>query len=77
MHCASCVARVEKALAGVPRVQSASVNLATERAEVVAPGGVTAAALEEAARQAGYSAKATAAAPYGACAGPSSPRGRC
>jgi Cu+-exporting ATPase len=59
MHCASCVARVEKALAGVPRVQSASVNLATERAEVVATNGVTAGTLEEAVRQAGYSARVT------------------
>ena len=30
MTCASCVARVEKALGRVPGVQSASVNLATE-----------------------------------------------
>jgi len=34
MSCASCVGRVEKALLAVPGVQSASVNLATERAEV-------------------------------------------
>lgn len=34
MHCASCVARVEKALAKVPGVQTANVNLATERATV-------------------------------------------
>ena len=34
MTCASCVARVEKALARVPGVHSASVNLATERATV-------------------------------------------
>jgi Cu+-exporting ATPase len=58
MHCASCVARVEKALAGVPGVQSASVNLATERAEVIATSGVATAVLEEAVRQAGYSARA-------------------
>ena len=32
MHCASCVARVEEALAAVPGVQEARVNLATERA---------------------------------------------
>ena len=31
MTCASCVARVEKALAHVPGVTGASVNLATER----------------------------------------------
>ncbi|AOF83323.1 copper-translocating P-type ATPase [Methyloversatilis sp. RAC08] len=35
MTCASCVARVEKALARVPGVLSAAVNLATESAEVV------------------------------------------
>ncbi|MEI4493923.1 heavy metal translocating P-type ATPase [Mameliella alba] len=34
MTCASCVGRVEKALSAVPGVLSASVNLATERAEV-------------------------------------------
>ncbi|MGD1052299.1 MAG: heavy metal translocating P-type ATPase [Candidatus Dormibacteria bacterium] len=59
MHCASCVARVEKALTGVPGVESASVNLATERAEVVAGRGVTSAALEAAVREAGYAAWAT------------------
>jgi Cu+-exporting ATPase len=35
MTCASCVRRVEKALAKVPGAQQASVNLATERAQVV------------------------------------------
>ncbi|MEQ9040345.1 MAG: heavy metal translocating P-type ATPase [Silicimonas sp.] len=34
MTCASCVGRVEKALSSVPGVLSASVNLATEQAEV-------------------------------------------
>ena len=34
MTCASCVGRVEKAIARVEGVASASVNLATERAEV-------------------------------------------
>ena len=34
MTCASCVARVEKALKAVPGVESASVNLATEKATV-------------------------------------------
>ncbi|MBN8558840.1 MAG: heavy-metal-associated domain-containing protein, partial [Burkholderiales bacterium] len=34
MTCASCVARVEKALKKVPGVDSAAVNLATESARV-------------------------------------------
>jgi len=34
MTCASCVAHVERALKAVPGVTGASVNLATERAEV-------------------------------------------
>ncbi|TCN31413.1 heavy metal translocating P-type ATPase [Sinorhizobium americanum] len=34
MNCASCVARVEKAIRTVPGVVSASVNLATERADI-------------------------------------------
>ena len=34
MHCASCVARVEKALGSVPGVQESRVNLATHRAWV-------------------------------------------
>ncbi|HEY0136840.1 MAG TPA: heavy metal-associated domain-containing protein, partial [Nannocystis sp.] len=34
MTCASCVSRVEKALAKVPGVERASVNLATESASV-------------------------------------------
>ena len=46
MTCASCVARVEKALQAVPGVSAASVNLATEKATVhgdVAPGLIAAA----------------------------------
>jgi len=35
MHCASCVASVEKALAAVDGVQEASVNLATESARII------------------------------------------
>ncbi|MDH4611716.1 heavy metal translocating P-type ATPase [Pseudomonas sp. BN102] len=38
MTCASCAGRVERALAKVPGVQAASVNLATEQARVQAPG---------------------------------------
>lgn len=55
MTCASCVARVEKALKAVPGVIDASVNLATERATVrVAAGAVQTPALEAAVRNAGY-----------------------
>ena len=42
MTCASCVARVEKALARVPGVDAATVNLATERASVQAAGQLAA-----------------------------------
>lgn len=34
LHCASCVGRAERALAAVPGVDSATVNLATERAAI-------------------------------------------
>jgi Cu+-exporting ATPase len=55
MTCASCVARIEKALAAVPGVTSAAVNLATERAVVRFPdASVTRAALENAVRVSGY-----------------------
>ncbi|OOG70370.1 copper-translocating P-type ATPase [Sinorhizobium sp. A49] len=58
MTCASCVARIEKALKAVPGVTEANVNLATERASVrLTKGVVTAASLEEAVRAAGYDAK--------------------
>ncbi|HYD68920.1 heavy metal translocating P-type ATPase [Azospirillum sp.] len=57
MTCASCVARVEKALKRVPGVVEASVNLATERAHVVAyAGAVNAARLADAVEAAGYGA---------------------
>ena len=57
MTCASCVGRVERALKAVPGVQSAAVNLATERATVSAHAGVSADALRAAVAKAGYDAK--------------------
>jgi Cu+-exporting ATPase len=58
MHCASCVARVEGALSGVPGVSEARVNLATERASVVVGRGrVREEQLAEAVARAGYSAR--------------------
>ncbi|WP_321797852.1 heavy metal translocating P-type ATPase [Burkholderia sp. BCC1988] len=56
MTCASCVSRVEKALAKVPGVTRATVNLATERATVDAAADVSASQLADAVRQAGYGA---------------------
>ncbi len=58
MSCASCVNRVEKALAAVPGVLEASVNLATEKATVrLLDGAASSAELEEAVRKAGYEAR--------------------
>jgi len=55
MTCASCVARVEKALKKVPGVESATVNLATESARItVQSAEVTNARLRRAIRDAGY-----------------------
>ena len=57
MTCASCVARVEKAIATVPGVQQASVNGATDSARLVldaAGAGRTAQAVAAAVAQAGY-----------------------
>jgi Cu+-exporting ATPase len=54
MTCASCVARVEKALRRVPGVLDASVNLATETATVTAGPETSREALVEAVQGAGY-----------------------
>ncbi|WP_083214492.1 heavy metal translocating P-type ATPase [Burkholderia stabilis] len=56
MTCASCVSRVEKALAKVPGVTRASVNLATERATIDVAADVSASQLADAVKQAGYGA---------------------
>jgi len=55
MTCASCVARVEKRLNAIPGVE-ATVNLATERARVRTPDGVTIPDLVAAVQSAGYRA---------------------
>ncbi len=58
MTCASCVGRVEKALARVPGVIGAQVNLATETARITSVAGPDAArALIEAVERAGYHAR--------------------
>ena len=71
MTCASCVARVEKALKKVPGVQNANVNLATESARVTYAGGEDMApALRRAVRDAGYEPRAADAALDAPDAGP-------
>ena len=57
MTCASCSARVEKALAKVAGVLDASVNLATEQATIKVARGIPAAALIAAVERAGYGAQ--------------------
>jgi Cu+-exporting ATPase len=54
MTCASCATRIEKALVKVPGVISASVNLATERAEVRTLTDVAPSTLSAAVQRAGY-----------------------
>ena len=55
MHCAGCVASVEKAIQGVAGVEQASVNFANQQAEV--SGQFDTAAVVEAVKQAGYEAQ--------------------
>src|SRR3546814_383507 len=59
MTCASCVGRVEAALAKVEGVGSVSVNLATERADIRPAGPVDRAALIQAVERAGYDVSAS------------------
>jgi Cu+-exporting ATPase len=54
LACASCVARVEKAILTAPGVASASVNLATRRAEVAFSGAPDIAGVVAAIGKAGY-----------------------
>ncbi|WP_338765348.1 heavy metal translocating P-type ATPase [Massilia sp. METH4] len=62
MSCAACVGRVERALAAVPGVTSASVNLATETARVETEAPLAFDALRAAVEKAGYEAEPVAAA---------------
>jgi Cu+-exporting ATPase len=55
MTCAACVARVERAIQGLPGVLSASVNLATEKAFVeYLPDTVSLSRIRQTIREAGY-----------------------
>ena len=57
MHCASCVNRIEAAISKLPGVESASVNLASERAQVhYRAADVTSDTIIGAVRDAGYGA---------------------
>ena len=68
MTCASCVARVERALKTVPGVTAANVNLATERATVT--GTADLASLIGAIADAGYEARAATETAIGVVARP-------
>ncbi len=59
MTCASCVGRVEKALKAVPGVNKASVNLATERADITFESAPDVAAAVQAVQKAGYTVTET------------------
>ncbi|MEJ7669911.1 MAG: heavy metal translocating P-type ATPase [Casimicrobiaceae bacterium] len=55
MTCASCVARIEKALRALPQVREVTVNLATETATVAADAGTDVSIIGSAVERAGYS----------------------
>ena len=57
MSCASCVGRVERALMAVPGVNSASVNLATEQAQIYSDNIINTRLLLQAIVDLGYQAK--------------------
>jgi Cu+-exporting ATPase len=54
MTCASCVRRVERAVAGLPGVEGAAVNLATEEVSFTAGEALAVTALRQAVDKAGY-----------------------
>ena len=58
MTCASCVGSIERALKAVPGVETVSVNLATERANITTDSTVPRVRLIEAIEKAGYSVHA-------------------
>ena len=58
MTCASCVGSIERALKAVPGVETVSVNLATERANIITDSTVPRVRLIEAIEKAGYSVPA-------------------
>jgi P-type Cu+ transporter len=60
MHCASCADRVQRALRALPGVATASVNPATERAEVAFDGPADPSRVISAVEAAGYRAAADA-----------------
>jgi len=58
MKCAGCVSAVQRALSGVPGVQSAVVDLPQKRAVVeYDPGATSPGALADVVRRAGYEAE--------------------
>jgi Cu+-exporting ATPase len=63
MTCASCVARIERALNAVPGVMASAVNLATESARVAILAGTPVTALIAAVEAAGYRAQLPVATP--------------
>jgi len=63
MTCASCVRRVEKAIAAVPGVDRVAVNLASERASIASAGPLPFEAIRAAVHAAGYEARALARSP--------------
>lgn len=58
MTCASCVGSIERALKAVPGIETVSVNLATERANIITDSTVPRMRLIEAIEKAGYSVPA-------------------
>ncbi|MGP2730647.1 copper ion binding protein, partial [Serratia marcescens] len=57
MTCASCVGRVERALTAIQGVQAATVNLATERADITFNGQANPQAAVRAIEGAGYTVR--------------------